>query len=1015
MRRTPCASETAWHELQTILDEELARLPENYRAAVILCCLEAKTQEEAAQQLGCPLGTVRSRLARGRKLLHKRLTRRGLTLSTAAFATALTASAATGVAPAALVNPAIKAALLIAAGRTASEIATPTIAKLVDGGMKALAGAKIKIAMGLLLAVSFIGSVAGYRLSAIAHQPEAEPPRAVDEPKAGSRRPKTDPHGDQLPPGALMRMGTVRLRHQSAQVEFDANGKTVISWGPELVVRHWDVATGREVFRQQLKTPRPAERYWMIDRQTLVTVEDHALHLYDGAAGKAIRSIYSRPDQFFMEPFSSRDRKYVAATLYEESPPKYPLHLWDLGTGKEIVLPESNGVLQAKFSADGKLLAIPGGDGTLRLYDTATGQEVRKLPIHPEQSTFSPDGRTLAGWEWMPGVKKVRVWDAVTGKELAAFDTAVRDGTHSFSLAFSPDGKCLAGGEGHTLYLWDLTGRKEMHRFPFRWAYRLNFSPDGKTLAASGASAITLWDVATGKRLLARSAHEMGVSTVAVSPDGKVLGSSSFAEDTLQLWDVASGKPVRLLQGHKAHVSACVFSSDSRLAATSSQDGTVRIWETTTGKEIRQFVVDGLKGSEKPSILALGLSADDKRLTAISSGAGAAQQLYQISVWQMATGKLHARREFTASDVDSFSTDGRYVVRRMGEGVILQDAATGMQFLTLSGRLCWPWAFSPDGKLVAASSFGPGTPPYEGFKPGQEQARREAICIWEMATGKEVLRIPIAGYAVYKFSPDGRMLAAADEKALRLWDTATGQELHRRPRPENFGGQRDVGFVQSLAFLPDGRALATGLADTTIIVWDLAPETWPKAVVKDFVREELEGLWKDLGDDDARKAHHAIHALAASPRSAVPFLEDHLKPVPEADPKRIQELLANIDREQFAVREAAANELARLREQAEPALRRTLAGKPSLEVRKRVEELVAAPRAVPVGPTLRTMRAIQALERIGTREARAILRQLAAGAAGARETREAKEALDRGGKRTGKGQDREGTEDGEGQ
>jgi RNA polymerase sigma factor (sigma-70 family) len=173
MRETRLGGETAWRELQSILDDELARLPENYRAAVVLCCLEAKTQEEAARQLGCPLGTVRSRLARGRKLLHDRLTRRGLTLSAAALATALTASTASA-APVALVNATRKAALLIAAGRMASEIATPSVAALVNGGLHALGTAKVKIATALLLAASIVGSALGYHLSAVGPAPETE-------------------------------------------------------------------------------------------------------------------------------------------------------------------------------------------------------------------------------------------------------------------------------------------------------------------------------------------------------------------------------------------------------------------------------------------------------------------------------------------------------------------------------------------------------------------------------------------------------------------------------------------------------------------------------------------------------------------------------------------------------------------------------------------------------------------------------------------------------------------------
>jgi len=189
--------------------------------------------------------------------------------------------------------------------------------------------------------------------------------------------------------------------------------------------------------------------------------------------------------------------------------------------------------------------------------------------------------------------------------------------------------------------------------------------------------------------------------------------------------------------------------------------------------------------------------------------------------------------------------------------------------------------------------------------------------------------------------------------------------------------------------------------DGTSLIWDLEPKTWRVGVaVKDFDGRDLERLWTDLAGEDAAKGHRAVWTLAAVPSKAVPFLKDHLHHVSSVDAKEVQRLIADLDSVQFATRAAAGKKLAALGEQAEPALRQALEGKPSLEVRKRLEALRAdAERAghgmVRSAEVLRTLRAMRALEAIGTSEARQVLHPLAGGDPAARTTRCAQEALRR--------------------
>src|SRR5439155_16595172 len=118
---------------RAVLDEELGRLPDHYRGVVVLCDLEGLTRKEAARQLGIPEGSAASRLARGRALLGKRLTRRGVGL--AGGSAAVSAGAASASAPPALVASTIEAASLFAASPAAGVIPA-RVAAITEGVVK---------------------------------------------------------------------------------------------------------------------------------------------------------------------------------------------------------------------------------------------------------------------------------------------------------------------------------------------------------------------------------------------------------------------------------------------------------------------------------------------------------------------------------------------------------------------------------------------------------------------------------------------------------------------------------------------------------------------------------------------------------------------------------------------------------------------------------------------------------------------------------------------------------------
>jgi RNA polymerase sigma factor (sigma-70 family) len=167
------ASAEAGDDLREVLDRELATLPERYRATVVLCDLEGKGRKEAAQELGCPEGTVASRLARGRSLLAKRLARYGL--ATGAVAAAVSREAASACVPAALVSATVRAAARFAAGRAAGAVSA-NVSFLVERVVRTMLVMKLRALTAVVLLVGVTGSVAGWLCY---HRAAAAPPNAA--------------------------------------------------------------------------------------------------------------------------------------------------------------------------------------------------------------------------------------------------------------------------------------------------------------------------------------------------------------------------------------------------------------------------------------------------------------------------------------------------------------------------------------------------------------------------------------------------------------------------------------------------------------------------------------------------------------------------------------------------------------------------------------------------------------------------------------------------------------------
>ncbi|MBI3410724.1 MAG: sigma-70 family RNA polymerase sigma factor [Planctomycetes bacterium] len=983
------AASVTLREALVILDEELNRLADGQRAALVLCYLEDKTQDEAAQQLGWSQGKLRGQLERGRERLRARLIRRGVTLPAALLLTALTQAAAKAM-PATWIAATVKAALLAAAGTALKGAVSAKVAALAEGTLASMGAAKLGLVAAVVLLAGLVAG-AGFVVcqdAATGKVPEnfALAPVLQEVQKSEiADKPRLDLYGDPLPPGVLKRFGTVRLRHADAVAVGFADDKTLMTLGRGDYVRFWDIEQGRLV----RKAPAPPTYAGLnaassADGSMLASwgYKSPGLTIWDTSAGKELRLIPMR--------LSGRESRALAfspdgRTLAMADTEK--LNLFDPQTGQRKLPAVDNGDLveYLAFSPDGKTIAICVARSSVIIRDVATGKELRRInDDEGEIVAFAPDGKTLvvAG-----GTKGARLWDPETGAakgELPRVAARDRMGQRP-NLACSHDGKMLAtSSTGQPITIWDFADRKALHRLPITWASRLAFSPDDKTLAVSEPSAISLWDVVSGKELFPNEGHAGEVNAVAVSPDGRFVASGSWKDCSIRVWDAASGRRTQVMPG-ATFLHALAIGPEGRSVFSQDREGAIHQWNIETGEDIAHFRMVG-PNNEEQYVFRMKLSADGKSLAAISLGhEGGGSTLW---VWDVATGKERVKRRGVSTDISlCFSPDAKTIASLDEENrLFLEDVASGDVKSKFGRGLSNPVVFSTDGRLLAA-----------GVGPDGHRLSGNAISVWNVGNGHELLTLETGAIAFAAFSPDDRYLASAGLDALRLWELASGQAVITHRCPEKVRGWHGPSFVSSLAFAPDGRSLVTGSIDTSVLTWSAIPdENAIRKALGNSSRKDFERLWADLADKDASRAYIAAHAFTSGPiPNLLDFLGDRLPPAKGLDPEHLKKLLQQLDSDKFTEREAATKELEKSLEDIRPALERALKGNLTLETQRRLERLLARPLTLPPGDTLRQVRAVAILERIGTPEAPQYLERLSLGNADARLTHEAIAALAR--------------------
>ena len=858
------ATVVAGRELERVIDAEIDRLPEPFRQAFLMCEVEQRTASDAARALGCPVGTIESRLTRARERLRARLARRGITVGALAglglAAGSVPASARAGAIALALGSSPVPVGWATLADRAARTVSGLTMTKSLIGTI-ALVG------LGGLVWVLGQGQIArtgGTQATAARIAPD----EAIPEPDQFRRNRFNFP----LPPEAIARVGDPWLRHGAIpqRIAFSGDARFLAAAGPgDRWLRVWDMSTGRP--RTHLALARgeiPVALALSADGGSLKAI------VHTGASGKAhlreydtFRGIEVRrrraADSIVDTAAFSEDGKLAAVVVGRK------IRLIDTAAGVDLWQAEAptGGRVDLAFSpAGGRIAVVVAGSDRVRLLDQETGRGVGELVDRDaalSMPTFSADGKRLATWcannQW------VRVWDASARR----VSTTVSSGYPVAALVLSPNGEHVAVFAGpRSPTLWPAGAGAKKRVLESMGGVCGQFSPDGRLLAVATAyGVVQVFDATTGKFHALSQNQVLAPTPTAFGPDDRLLADGyvrwleypSTGDDPPRVFE--QGMPLNWFSSGAAD-SGCMSRDRTLLARFAILNGEKReyameLLDAATGAQRRLIPVDGI--TRRPVF-----SPDGNVLYAICNK--------QIRGWNVQTGKEIMRGEGGAGDVVSrllVSSDGRYLATadlvltdyQRADSVQVWDAATGKVVLSAEAGHGKPYiAFSPDGHRFAAA-----------IVVEDANVRTPEVRVWDVPTQSVVARFP--GYdGQPAFSPDGRTVAVTRDEAIVLLETATGKPRH--------AFQHHGPVAPDLAWRADGRVLAAASLEAPIYLWDVVGDR--TASVLEWDAADDDKWWAALTSEDSAEGFQSVRQLWAHPANAVPFLKSRVAEIADA-------------------------------------------------------------------------------------------------------------------------------------
>ncbi len=540
-----------------------------------------------------------------------------------------------------------------------------------------------------------------------------------------------------------------------------------------------------------------------------------------------------------------------------------------------VPLGHTGSIYATAFSKDGRLAFSLAEDQSLRVWEVASGREVKKYKMisnHVKALAVSPNGYWVVTGDNNNGLK---LWDVATGKKIQRFKGHNRQVN---SLDFSPDGKMLlSAGNDKKIKLWDIKTSQLLYelRGHKKKINQAIFSPDGKLIAsASDDKQVILWDVKTAKKLRSFKAHKKAVLSLAFSSDSLYLLSAGQDKKIIQ-WDLSSGKKVRMYSGHKKAINSVAFSPDKLSLLSASDDNSIRLWDRKTGNNKLifkghtnkvldiafspngQFILSGSKdqslrlwGAKQANLIrtfkglvsranALSISADGKYLFS-------AHNDRSLKLWDMKTGeaiKIFNRHNQRVNDIVFSSYQKLAASASSDNQVILWDVYKGVRLKRFKGHTASvnQVLFTPeDTHLLSASAdktirlWNLRNKKQEKLYKGHSRAvlsiaidpkglsfisssKDKTIRLWDISTGQSKI-IAKTDYPVrkLKYTKNGKYIIAAGWQLLKL-NSQTGKQIINFGN-KNTSHQADIATVTLSA---DGKLLASGSYDNKIKLWDL--------------------------------------------------------------------------------------------------------------------------------------------------------------------------------------------------
>jgi WD40 repeat protein len=461
------------------------------------------------------------------------------------------------------------------------------------------------------------------------------------------------------------------------------------------------------------------------------------------------------------------------------------LSAWQLEPALRVLRDTASLVRRPGFHPDGTLIIAANSEGTVRLWDVASGRPRLTLSGHTGAvgiARFDSEGSRVltAGQDGT-----VHLWDVASGKRLATL-SGHTDGVRE--ARFSPDGThVITASRDGTVRTWDAaTGRPLLIlAWPREGARFAMFSPDStRAITAGSDGTVRIRDAATGRLLVTLSGHREAVREARFNPGGTRIVTAS-QDGTARLWSAATGRLLATLSGHGDEVRGATFSPDGTRIVTSSLDGTARLWSADSGAHLVTFV-----GHTGPVVEA-AFRPDGARVVT-ASGDGTAR------IWDAATGQLLSTLSGHGAEVRSatFSPDGTYILTSSLDGTARLWSASGKISTALPGMVV---EFSPDGARAITA--------------GEDGLAR----LWDAATGRPL--VTFSGHTgpvlSVNFSPGGtRVITTSRDGTARVWDSATGRPLI------TFSGHTDAVWDGRFSF--DGTRVVTASLDGTARVWEAA-------------------------------------------------------------------------------------------------------------------------------------------------------------------------------------------------